>query len=193
MILKVTVNSRGIWLLCSRIFEVKRGRIKRDIQVHFNVIPTFALCGTDRRYGNFEGVWRLASMLTFMLTSAVLELCIHLHQGSSAVCQQKTLGALKRDSLACENFKIMVFIIILNRLLMVAEHIVFSAPRMECLSMLRSSKHLDYIRVSNIIRIINWRTMTWTGHVARLGEKEESMQDFGKKSRRKEITRKTQT
>jgi hypothetical protein len=125
-----------------------------------------------------------------MLMSAVLDLCTNLHHGSSTVCQQKTLGAIETDSLAHQNFEIITFLRILYCFLMVAEHIVFSAPRTEYLSVSRSSNHLDYIQVSNIIRIINSREMTWAGHVARLDEEEESIQGFGEKSRTKEITRK---
>jgi hypothetical protein len=41
----------------------------------------------------------------------------------------------------------------------------------------------------DIIRQVKSRRMRWTGHVARMGE--ESVQGFGGKARRKEITRKT--
>lgn len=169
------VNSRGIWLLCSRIFEAKGGRIKRHIQFHFNVIPTFALCGTGISRGYETGV--------------CVSLCAH-------VCSSGTLypstswlvsctPAIERDSLSREYFKI-----ILNGFLMVAEHMMFSAPRTERLSMSRSSNHLNFIQVSNTIRITNLRTMTWAEHVARSGEKEEIIQNFDQKSRKNEITRK---
>ena len=32
---------------------------------------------------------------------------------------------------------------------------------------------------SNIVRVINWRRMKWTGHVARMGGKERHIQGFG--------------
>jgi hypothetical protein len=41
----------------------------------------------------------------------------------------------------------------------------------------------------DVIRQIKSRRMRWAGHVARMGE--ESIQRFGGKARRKEITRKT--
>jgi hypothetical protein len=42
----------------------------------------------------------------------------------------------------------------------------------------------------NIIRMIKSRKMRWAGHVAH-GREEESIQDLGRKTGRKETTRKT--
>jgi hypothetical protein len=86
--------------------------------------------------------------------------CCALHHGSSGVCQKKTFYALGMDSPVRENVKIMVFIKILNCFLMVAEHIVFSAPRTECFSMLRISNRLDYIQVNVKLPLYRpWRSL----------------------------------
>ena len=42
--------------------------------------------------------------------------------------------------------------------------------------------------VTNTIRVIKSRTLRWAGHVARMGEGEECMQDFGGETRRNEGT-----
>jgi hypothetical protein len=51
----------------------------------------------------------------------------------------------------------------------------------------------DLYSSPSIIRIIKWRRMRWSGHVARMGGKAERVWVIGGKARGKEITRKTKT
>jgi hypothetical protein len=47
--------------------------------------------------------------------------------------------------------------------------------------------------LSSKIRMIKSRRMRWAGHVTRMGEEEECIEDFGEKARKKETIRKNST
>jgi hypothetical protein len=46
----------------------------------------------------------------------------------------------------------------------------------------------DLYSLPNIIRVIKSRRMRWAGHVARMGEKERCIPDFGRETRGKATT-----